>query len=69
MTLELVKKKICCININCTEAGETGEMEVEMNYEGDPCLAAVLLQDAIRFFHDKMEEETLMDGDSIKIGK
>jgi hypothetical protein len=69
MTIELVKKKVCFVAISCTEASDNGEMEVSMDYEGDPCLAAVLLQDALRFFHAKMEEETLLDGPSIKVVK
>lgn len=36
----------CYVLITCGKPTQEGEMEVEMTYEGDPALAAYLLQGA-----------------------
>jgi hypothetical protein len=52
------KNKIACsIQITCTQAAGNGEMSVEMNYEGDTCLAAYLLEDATKVINERIEEE------------
>ncbi len=52
----LAKKYACYVLITCNEPGEDGDMQVEMTYEGDPTLAAYLLQGA-QSFMDQQEEE------------
>ena len=47
----------CSINISCTHEDEDGHMHVEMNYEGDACLAAYLLEGAQQIISEKIEEE------------
>lgn len=40
----------CYVLITCTKPGPDGNMEVEMNYEGDETLAAFLLENASQAF-------------------
>ena len=52
-----IKKSIndncaCYVLITCTEPNREGKMEVEMNYEGDECLAAFLVENAVQVFDD-----------------
>jgi len=47
----------CSIQISCTQVDEEGHMQVEMNYEGDACLAAYLLEGAQQIISEKIEEE------------
>ena len=42
----LAKKHTCYILITCDAAQSDGNMEVKMTYEGDPTLAACLLEGA-----------------------
>lgn len=51
----LTKQHACYVLITCAEPAEDGQMNVEMYYEGDPTLAAYLLQSAQSF----IEEEEL----------
>ncbi len=42
----LSENNTCYVLITCTEASKDGKMEVEMTYEGDPILAAYLVESA-----------------------
>lgn len=42
----LSSKTICYVLITCTEPNDSGDMHVEMTYEGDKCLASYLIQSA-----------------------
>lgn len=42
----LAKKHACYVLITCDRPQENGQMQVEMSYEGDPILAAYLVQGA-----------------------
>jgi hypothetical protein len=48
----LKKNHACYVLITCKEPNEQGEMEVEMTYEGDACLAAYLIESAQQFVDD-----------------
>lgn len=57
--LSKVKKELsgqyCCyVLITCSEPSKDGNMEVEMNYEGDEMLAAFLLENAGQVFDQKL---------------
>jgi hypothetical protein len=45
----LAKNNACYVLITCGEPSEDGNMQVEMSYEGDACLAAYLLESAQGF--------------------
>lgn len=49
----LGEKCACYVLITCTEPSADGKMEVEMNYEGDECLAAYLVENATQVFEDR----------------
>jgi hypothetical protein len=49
---KLVKKHACFVLITCDAPQEDGQMNVEMTYEGDPVLAAYLLQGAQAYFEE-----------------
>lgn len=53
---ELGRNNYCYVLITCSDISEDGKMEVEMNYEGDACLASYLLHEA-QFRIDVSEEE------------
>lgn len=42
----LAKKHACYVLITCGEPTDDGQMQVEMSYEGDPALAAYLIEGA-----------------------
>jgi hypothetical protein len=42
----LSENNSCYVLITCSEASKDGKMEVEMTYEGDPLLAAYLVESA-----------------------
>lgn len=50
---ELMKNYECFVLITCDKVQPDGNMQVEMSYEGDPALAAYLLEGAQSF----MEQE------------
>lgn len=54
---ELAKRHACYVLVTCKEPCEDGEMQVEMSYEGDPALAAYLLEGAQRFIDDQCADE------------
>lgn len=45
----LQKEHACYVLITCGNPSSEGKMEVELTYEGDPCLAAYLLESAQGF--------------------
>lgn len=47
----LRENNVCYVLITCTEPTDDGKMEVEMTYDGDPMLAAYLIESA----HDLIE--------------
>jgi hypothetical protein len=53
----LAKNHACYVLITCDEPEEDGNMQVEMSYEGDPTLAAYLLQGAQNFIDEQQHEE------------
>lgn len=52
----LAKKYACYVLITCNEPSQDGNMQVEMTYEGDPMLAAYLVQGAQSFMDQQQEE-------------
>ncbi len=48
-------KYACRVEIFCTHPGPNGEMDVEMRYEGDPVLAAYLVENAQNYVEDFAE--------------
>lgn len=53
----LAKDHACFVLITCTDPTDAGTMNVEMTYEGDPTLAAYLLQSAQSYIDDENDEE------------
>ena len=51
---ELREQHACYVLITCTAPSETGEMNVELNYEGDESLAAFLIDNASQIFDEKI---------------
>jgi hypothetical protein len=56
---ELAKDHTAYVLITCSEPNKAGSMNVEMNYDGDPVLAAYLLQSAQSY----LDDVDLEDGD------
>ena len=42
----LVKKQLSYVLITCTEPSDEGDMDVEMDYAGDPVLLSLLMENA-----------------------
>lgn len=55
---QLRNKKACYVLITCDEPDPSGEMSVELSYDGDPLLAEFLIQGAQNYFDEPIEEET-----------
>lgn len=53
---ELSKDHSCYVLVTCNTPNEDGKMQVEMSYEGDPILAAYLLQGAQTFLEEESED-------------
>lgn len=53
---KLANKYACYVLIACDSPTEEGKMNVEMSYEGDPLLAAYLLQGAQNYLEDQETE-------------
>lgn len=53
----LEKNPVCYVLITCGQSLENGQMQVEMSYDGDPDLAAYLIQDAQRIMDLEGAEE------------
>jgi hypothetical protein len=49
----LAKKHLCYVLITCSRPSHEGQMEVEMNFEGDVDLASLMVDNASQVFHDK----------------
>lgn len=47
------EKCACYVLITCTEPNADGHMEVSLNYDGDECLAAYLVENASQVFDDQ----------------
>lgn len=62
-------KMACTIHITCHESSEDGKLNVEMNYEGDTYLAAYLLQDAMRYIDERIEEENEVNTPPLRVVK
>lgn len=43
----------CYVLITCSEPNSSGNMEVELNYEGDESLAAFLVENASQVFDNR----------------
>ncbi len=56
----LAKKNACYVLITCSKPTLEGEMEVEMNYEGDIDLAALLVDNASQVFCEKRSRQELL---------
>jgi hypothetical protein len=48
------KKASCYVLITCGEPNQDGKMDVEMTYEGEPVLAAYLLENAQSIIDEKI---------------
>ena len=53
----LAKNHTCYVLITCDEPADDGQLQVEMTYEGDPTLAAYLLQGAQSYMDEQSTEE------------
>lgn len=53
---ELGEENSCYVLITCSKPSESGQMEVDMTYQGDPTLAAYLVQGAQDRFEEDEEE-------------
>lgn len=53
----LAEKHACYVLITCDPPTESGDMHVAMTYEGDPMLAAYLLQGAQTYIDEYQDEE------------
>jgi hypothetical protein len=49
---KLSKDHACYVLITCSHPDEKGRMNVEMTYEGDSCLAAMLIENAQSYLQD-----------------
>ena len=54
---QLAKDRACYILITCDQPTQDGNMNVEMNYDGDPMLAGLLLQKAQEIIDIQQERE------------
>ena len=53
---KLSKQHACYVLITCNHPDEKGSMQVEMTYEGDACLAAMLIENAQSYLQDDAQE-------------
>jgi hypothetical protein len=51
----LAESHACFVLITCSEPSEDGKMQVEMTYEGDPSLAAYLIESAYGLIENQNE--------------
>ena len=60
----LAKEHACYVLITCSEPTPEGKMDVQMNYEGDPVLAAYLLQGAQSYLDEiEVDEGDIADSE------
>lgn len=50
---KLAQDHACYVLITCNHPDENGKMQVEMTYEGDTCLAAMLIENAQSYLQDE----------------
>ena len=50
---QLLEKHACYVLVTCSEPCDEGQMQVEMSYQGDPTLAAYLLEGAQRYIDEQ----------------
>ena len=53
---KLAEKKSCYVLITCGNPNKEGKMNVEMSYDGDIDLAALLVDQAQTFFYEARDE-------------
>jgi hypothetical protein len=59
----LAKNHTCYILITCNAAAADGNMQVEMTYEGDPALAACLLEGAQNMLDEQVQEALMSESE------
>jgi hypothetical protein len=59
---KLARKHACYVLITCDSPTEDGRMQVEMSYEGDPVLAAYLLQGAQNILEEEQDNTKIAGG-------
>jgi hypothetical protein len=59
----LAKDHTCYVLITCSDPDELGKLDVELTYDGDPTLAAYLLEGAQSFIDDQFQEEPVLEMD------
>ncbi|GAB4186606.1 MAG: hypothetical protein Tsb0015_04570 [Simkaniaceae bacterium] len=52
----LGQQHTCFVLVTCDAPSDDGEMQVEMNFEGDKCLAMYLLENAYAVFQKDLEQ-------------
>lgn len=57
---KLAKEHACYVLITCSHPNEGGNMHVEMTYDGDPMLAAMLIENAQGY----LQEDTVNQDDT-----
>jgi len=57
MKKTLGEKHACYVLITCTDSSENGEMNVQMDFEGDENLAAFLVDSASQIFDSRRESK------------
>lgn len=65
LSLDRIKKALsskypCYVLITCSEPSKEGAMEIEMTYEGDECLSALLVENAGQVFDDRALQKPLL---------
>ena len=53
----LAKKNACYVLITCSKPTLEGQMDVELNFEGDIDLAALIVDNASQVFHEKRAQK------------
>lgn len=51
-------KTACYVLITCEQPSASGEMNVELSYDGDPVLAEYLIQGAQNYFDEPQVQES-----------
>lgn len=59
---KLAREHACYVLITCGNPAKDGSMQVNMSYEGDPTLAAYLLQGAQNILEEEDDEEEMFGG-------
>lgn len=55
---QLAASHACYVLITCNHPDENGKMQVELTYEGDSCLAAMLIENAQGYLQDDAHEQS-----------